>query len=160
MPIVSGDIIYKKSGASGNCLGGAIHADAAGSAYFDDVSSAEATDGDTGEYRCIYVKNNHGSLTLTGAKVWIKTQSPSPDTAITIGLGTSAVNGTEQTIADESTAPSGVSFTAPADFAGGLSIGDIPFGQHKAIWIKRVVTAGAAAYADSYALTVQGDTAA
>lgn len=156
MAIVSGDILYKASGASGDYLGGAIHANAATN-YFDDVSSAEAGTGDT-EYRCIYVKNNHGTLTLQGAKIWIQTNTPSADTTVNIGLGTSAVNGTEQTVANESTAPSGVSFSATTDYAGGLSIGDIPAGQHKAIWVKRIITAGAAAYADSFTLRVQGDT--
>ena len=68
------------------------------------------------------------------------------------------MNGTEQTVADESTAPSGVSFSQPTTFAGGLSIGDIPTGQHKAVWVRRVVNAAAAAYADSFTLRVQGDT--
>ena len=42
-----------------------------------------------------------------------------------------------------------------------LTIGDIPAGQHKAIWVKRIVGSGAAAYnADSVVIKVQGDTAA
>ena len=68
--------------------------------------------------------------------------------------------GNEQTVADEQTAPSGVSFSAPSNFAGGLSIGDIPAGSHKAVWARRTVTAGAAAVNDTATLRVQGDTAA
>lgn len=162
MAIVSTDIKYRLSGGAANSnpaasLGGAKSSTDA-SNYFDDVSSAEASAGDT-EYRCIYVHNNHGSLTLIGAKIWIQANTPSGDTDVAIGLGSSAVNGTEQTIADESTAPTGgVTFSQPTTFAGGLSIGDIPFGQHKAVWIRRVVNAAAAAYADSFTLRVQGDT--
>ena len=161
MAIVSTDIKYRLSGGAANSLpasslGGAKSSTDA-SNYFDDVSSAEASAGDT-EYRCVYVHNNHGSLTLIGAKVWIQANTPSGDTDVAIGLGTSTMNGTEQTVVDESTAPTGVTFSQPTTFAGGLSIGDIPFGQHKAVWVRRTVNAGAAAYSDSFTLRVQGDT--
>ena len=161
MAIVSTDIQYRLSGGSSNSdpaasLGG-VKSSTAASNYFDDVSSSEAGTGDT-EYRCIYVHNNHGTLSLIGAKVFIQTNTPSSDTDVAIGLGSSAINGTEQTVADESTAPTGVSFSAPTTFAGGLAIGDLAAGAHKAVWVRRTVNAGAAAYADSFTLRVQGDT--
>ena len=53
--------------------------------------------------------------------------------------------------------PTGVSFSAPTTFAGGLTIGDLAAGAHKAVWVRRTVNAGAAAYADSFTLRVQGD---
>jgi hypothetical protein len=43
--------------------------------------------------------------------VWISSNTPASDTQIAIGVGTAAVNGTEQTVANESTAPSGVTFS-------------------------------------------------
>lgn len=161
MAIISTDIKFRLSGGAANSdpaasIGG-TKSSVDASNYFDDVSSAEATSGDT-EYRCIYVHNNHGTLTLQGAKIWIQTQTPSADTDVAIALGSSAVNGTETAVADESTAPSGPSFSAPSSFAGGLTIGDLPAGQHKAIWIRRTVNAAAAAYSDSFTLRVQGDT--
>ncbi len=161
MAIISTDIQYRLSGGSSNSnpaasLGG-VKSSTAASNYFDDVSSAEASAGDT-EYRCVYVHNNHGTLSLIGAKVFIQTNTPSSDTDVAIGLGSSAINGTEQTVVDESTAPSGVSFSAPTTFAGGLAIGDLAAGAHKAVWVRRTVNAGAAAYADSFTLRVQGDT--
>lgn len=162
MAIISTDIVYRLSGGAANSdqnasLGGAKSSTAASASIYDDVTSAEASSGDT-EYRCIYVHNNHGTLTYLGSKVWIQTNTPSADTDVAIGLGTSAVNGTEQTVADENTAPSGVTFSAPTSFAGGLSIGDIPAGQHKAVWIRRTINAGAAVASDSFTLRVQGDT--
>ena len=161
MAIVSTDMQYRLSGGASNSdtaasLGGAKSSVAA-SNYFDDVSSAEASAGDV-EYRCVYVHNAHGTLSLIGAKVFIQTNTPSSDTDVAIGLGSSAINGTEQTVADESTAPSGVTFSAPTTFAGGLAIGDLAAGAHKAVWVRRTVNAGAAAYADSFTLRVQGDT--
>lgn len=162
MAIVSTDIIYRLSGGAGNTdqnasLGGVKSSTAASASIFDDVSSAEASSGDT-EYRCVYVHNNHGALTYLGSKVWIQANTPSADTDVAIGLGTSAVNDTEQTVANENTAPSGVVFSAPSSFTGGLSIGDIPAGQHKAVWIRRTVNAGATVASDSFTLRVQGDT--
>lgn len=166
MPITSSDIVLRLSGGGGNTsgdasLGGAISSTSAPSTLnglFDAVSGAEATSGDT-EYRCVYVKNNNGSLTLVAPYIWVQTNTPSTDTTIAIGLGTAAVDATEQTITDESTAPSGVSFSSPASYAAGLAITDLAAGSYKAIWIRRTVTAGASAYAnDTFTLRVQGET--
>lgn len=162
MPIVSTDIKYRLSGGAANTdplasLGGAASTTDATATIFDDVGSAEASTGES-EYRCVYVKNNHGTLTAIGEKIWIQTNTPSADTDIAIGLGTSAVNGNEQTVADENTAPAGVTFTAPASFAAGLTIGDLTPGQTKAVWIRRTVNAGAAPVADPFVLRNQCDT--
>lgn len=169
MPIASSDIKFLLSGGSSNsdpnaALGGAASTteitDATVQNLFDNVSSAESSAGDT-EYRCLYVKNNHGSLALQSAKVYIQTNTPSSDTSAEIGLGSSAINGTEQTVANESTAPTSVTFSTAAGSGNALSIGNIPAGQTKAIWVKRIVGAGAAAYnADSVIIRVEGDTAA
>lgn len=169
MPIASSDIKFRLSGGAANAdpnasLGGAKSStdivDAAVQNLFDNVSGAEAAAGDT-EYRCFYIHNGHATLTLQGAKVWIETNTPSADTSCQIGLGTSAVNGTEQTVADESTAPTGVTFSNAAGEANALTIGDIPAGQHKAVWVKRTVNAAAGAYnSDSVIVKAQGDTAA
>jgi hypothetical protein len=165
MPIVSTDIKFRLSGGAGNSdpnasLGGAKSSTEAPTGLFDDVSSAEGTAGDI-EYRCWYVHNNHGTLTLQNAVTWITTNTPSTDTTVDIGVGTAAINGTEQTIANENTAPSGVTFSAPSSFGTALSLGSLPAGQHKAVWIRRTVTAGAAAYTgDGATLSVRGDTAA
>lgn len=168
MPIVSGDLSVRLSGGAANAdpnaaLGGAKSSTAVGTGIhnlFDQVSSAETTAGDT-EYRCIYIHNGHGTLTWTSPVVWISSNTPSTDTSVEIAVGSAAVNGTEQTVADESTAPSGVTFSAPSSFGAGLSLGDIPAGQHKAVWIKRIVNASAGAYSDDQAtINFQGDTAA
>lgn len=169
MPITSTDLKFHLSGGAANsdpnaALGGAISTtqivDATVANLFDNVGSAESAAGDT-EYRCFYVKNTHATLTLQAAKVYIQTNTPSTDTSAEIGLGTSAVNGTEQTVANESTAPSAVTFSSAAGSGNALSIGNIPAGQHKAIWLKRIVNAAAAAYnSDSVIIRVEGDTAA
>jgi len=165
MPIISTDIKYRLSGGAVNTdpnasLGGAKSSTDAPLNYFDDVSSGEAASGDV-EYRCLYVHNNHGSLTLQNAVIWIQTNTPSTDTDIAIGAGTSAVNGVEQTVGSENSAPSVVSFTSPTNQATGISLGNIPAGQHKAVWVRRTVQAAAQAYNnDTFTLRVQGDTSA
>ncbi len=165
MPIVNTDIKYRLSGGAANStpgasLGGAKSSTEMGTDLFDDVGSSEAAAGDT-EYRCIYVHNNHGSLTMESAKIWIQANTPSADTTIAVGAGTSAINGTEQTVADESTAPSGVTFSSPSVEGSAVSLGNIPSGQHKAVWVRRVVNASAAAYTnDGFTLRVKCDTAA
>lgn len=168
MPIESTDIQFRLSGGPANAdpnesLGGVISANAIGVGLhnlFDQVSGAESAAGDV-EYRCFYVRNGHGALTLQGAKVFVLAESPSADTNEEIGLGTSAVNGTEQTVADEGTAPSGVTFAEANGEGAGLTIGDLAPGAHKAVWIRRTVTAGAAARNDDGpTIRVVGDTAA
>ena len=168
MAIISTDIVYRLSGGSGNTdpnasLGGVKSSTAIGAGLhnlFDVVSSAESSAGDT-EYRCFYVHNAHATLTMQNSVIWIQSNTTSADTTIEIGLGSSAVNGTEQTVANESTAPTGVTFSAPSNQGAALSIGDIPPGEHKAVWVKRIVNASASAYNnDSATIRVQCDTSA
>lgn len=164
MAIPATDIHIRLSGGASNSsaaasLGGAKSSADAPTAIFDDVSSAEAAAGDT-EYRCVYVHNAHASLTLTGAQLWIPANTPSTSTTIDVGLGSSAVNGAEQTIVNESTAPASVAFSAAANQAAAIALGDIPAGQSRAVWVRRTITAGAAAVADTFTFRVAGDTAA
>ena len=163
MPILAADIQYRLSGGAANSnanasLGGAISSTAVPSALFDNVSSADATAGLV-EYRCIYVRNNHGSLSmLDPCRLFVQANTPSATTTLAIGLGTSAQGGTEQTIANEGTAPIGVSFSEPADFANGVSLGTIPAGGHRAVWLRRTITAGTSAVNDTYNLRTTCDT--
>lgn len=176
MAILTSEIQFRLSGGTGNTdpnasLGGAISSTAAGTNLFANVSSAQASAGLT-SYRCIYVRNGTaGALSWTTAKVYISNPNGpggayAGDT-ITIGVGTSAVNGTEQDvttfspIGTEITAPVGVTFYAAADAAAALALGDIPAGHHKAVWVKRVISAGATAVSNAgFTLTAVGDTAA
>jgi len=162
MPIIATDIVYRLSGGAAQAdpnasLGGAKSSEVAPANLFDDVSSAESAAGDV-EYRCFYVHNAHGSLALQNAKIWIQTNTTG--NRLAIGVGTAAINGTEQTVANESSAPAGVAFSQPANLGAGLDLGSIPAGQHKAVWVRRTVAAAAPANNDTYLFRVQGDTAA
>jgi hypothetical protein len=162
MPIIASEIQYRLSGGASNSnpdasLGGIKSSTAWTTTLFDDVPSAEATAGSV-EYRCFYVHNANATLTLIAPKVWIASNTTSATTTVAIGLGSSVQGGTEQTVVNETTAPSAVTFAEPADFASGITLGDIPAGGHRAIWIRRTVSAGTAAIADSFTIRVQGDT--
>lgn len=169
MPIVTTDIQIRLSGGAANSsvnasLGGAKSStqvtDNTLNNLFDDVSGAESLAGDT-EYRCVYIHNAHASLTMQNVKVYIQSNTSSVDDTWEIGLGSAALNSTEQTIVDEQTAPTSVTFSAPTTYAAGLAPPDIPFGQHKAIWYKRIVSPAAAANNnDTITINIDCDTAA
>jgi len=169
MAIVAGDIDFFLSGGAANsdpnaAIGGAISTTEVTTAtlhnLFDVVSGSEASSGDV-EFRCIYVKNSHGSITLENTVVWISSNTPSGDSTIDIGLGSSAIDATEQTVAGEGFAPSAVTFSAPSTLGTGLSIGSLAAGSTKAIWIRRTINVSAGVYdADTATLNVGGDTSA
>jgi hypothetical protein len=146
-------------------LGGAVSTvlitDNTDNNVFDDVSGDESAVG-TVEYRCRAVVNNHGSITLLAPKVWISSNTGSADDTIAIGLGTSGVGtNNEQVVANETTAPAGVSFSSPSTKATGLAPGNVPAASHFYIWERRTVNSGAAAVsANAYTIKVEGDTTA
>lgn len=173
MPIVASDIGKRLSvaAASGDTSPGTpatslgdqvsttVITDATIANLFDVVPGSEATAGST-DYRCFFVLNNHATLTLTGAVVSVLSQTANGAT-ITIALDDIAVSakgsGSAQAAAipNESTVPSGVG----AFGAGPLTIGDIPPGQVKGVWVKRVTAAGAAVLnPDGGIIRVTGDT--
>lgn len=102
---------------------------------FDDVSDAEAVAGDI-EYRAIDILNN-GDAAASVVNFFFSTQTTSPFTSIQAGL-----DSTTQTIADENTAPSAVTFTEPTAGAP-LAVADIAINGRQRVWIRRTVTAGA-----------------
>ena len=138
MPIVASDIKVRLSGGAANSdpnasLGGAKSSvevvDNTLSNIYDQVSGSESAAGDT-EYRCIYIHNGHASLTMQNVRVYISTNSTSPNDTWEIALGSAALNATEQTVANETTAPTAVTFSNTAiSYATGLAPPDIPFSQ-------------------------------
>jgi hypothetical protein len=152
------------SGGSGNAvasfsLGGGISATQAGQNLFDDISGDESLAGES-EYRGVYVKND-GDVDLQSTFVWVQSNTPDPDTAISIALAVEGVNMTMATIPNENTPPVGPVFSAPSSKPVGLNMGTIPPGQRFGLWVRRTVNPNAAAYnADQFTLRVEGDTGA
>lgn len=150
MPITSSDITFYLSGGTSNsdpdaALGGAISETEVGAGLenlFANALGAEAAAGSV-KYRCFYVQNDHGSLTLIDTLTWISQLTTSEDDEIAIGLDPAGVNGTATTVANEDSAPAGVSFSTPTNSGAGLDIGDLEPGEFQAIWVRRTVDSAA-----------------
>lgn len=170
MAVVSSDLKFYLSGGGSNtdpnaALGGVISSTEVSATamnnLFDNVSDAEATAGDT-EYRCAYIVNTNGTDTLNSAAIYIQSNTPSGDSALNIGLdpvgnGDGSTDGIAATIANESTAPAGVTFSAAADSGSALAIGTLGPGEGRAVWFRRVIGAAAASQAsDPFTLRVTG----
>ena len=76
-----------------------------------------------------------------------------------LALAGEGVSANAETVADESTAPTGETFDDAEDETNSLSLGDLAPLAYYGVWIKRTVTAGASSYAnDTFTLRVKGDT--
>lgn len=166
MPISNANLKWYLSGGSGNTdpnasLGGARSTTLAPSSLFDTVTGDESAAGDT-EYRCVYFRNEDADADgLINPILWILSNTPSADTTVAVGLDPAGKGGTATTIANENTAPAGVSFSSPATKGAGLALPSTPYAQDEfiAVWIRRTVDAGAASAAsDPATLRVEGDT--
>jgi hypothetical protein len=132
--------------------------------WFDDVSGDENAASDV-EYRCMFLHNAHVSLTLTGTKVWLSAETAGGcDCAIAIDdVAASAIDETDaqaDLVANESTAPTGEVFSSPTSKATGLTLGDLPAGYCRAIWVRRTAANTAALDNDSVTIRAEGDSAA
>lgn len=132
---------------------------------FDDVSGDENAASES-EYRCIFVHNNHATLSLQTAVVWLSAETAG-GASIQIAIDNIAASAKGSAsaqaavIANEDTAPSGVgTFSAPTTKGTGLALGTLAAGQVRAVWVKRVTANTAALDNDSVSIRVEGDTAA
>lgn len=107
---------------------------------FDNINPSEAGAGDI-EYRAIDIYNS-GDQTAEAITLWIDTPTASEDTQIEIGL-----DSTTQSIGDEGSAPSAVSFSQPLP-GSTMSVNDVAAGSAQRVWIKRTVSAGAKNHAN------------
>jgi hypothetical protein len=174
MPIATTDVKFYYTGGAANSnpnasLGGtlsSVEITAGLHTIFDKVGGDESSAGDI-EYRCIGIKNNHGSLTWEAVRAFISQQTTGED-VIAIAVETPGGGGTVQTVVNESTAPAALAFSEPGSRETGLvctgngdTAGNIGSGKWVAIWIRRTVPAGANAFNNNpFEITVSGDTAA
>lgn len=179
MAITASDILFKlsvttgpgNSTAQGNVnlsLGEFMSStqitDATDNNLFDDITGDENAANDI-EYRCIFVHNNHGSLTWQGVKTWLSSEVAGGANAAIALDGTGVVSATSASAqaeeeTDESTAPTGESFSSPTTKGTGLTIGDMATATCQAIWVRRTATNSAAQNADGVTIRCEGDTAA
>lgn len=175
MAIVAGDLLFRYSvvAAAGDTtassgatsLGDQVSTSAwsDGGVLFDDVSGAENAASES-EYRCVFALNNHGTLTAVGDKVYISSEVAG-GASVAIGIDGTAksakTSGSAQavTIANEDTAPSGVTFSTPTTVGAALSLGDLAPAEVKGIWVRRTTANSAPLNADGFTLARVCDTA-
>jgi hypothetical protein len=177
MPIAGSDVLYKysvKTGAAGNSTASSAAASlgkyisttdvATGlNGLFDDVSAAENA-ASTLDYRSFFVRNNHGSLTMQNTVVYLASETAGgtniaiaiDNTAASV-IGSASAQGAE--IATETTAPGAVgAFSSPTTAGTGLSLGNIPAGQCRQVWVRRTAT-NSVSQADGVTLEISFETA-
>lgn len=181
MAILTTDLLFKlsvKTGAAGNSVAGTPDGslgkyistteitDATLNNLFDDVTAQENADSDV-EYRCIFIHNAHPTITLTDAVVWLAAEvaggcavAIAVDNIAASPIGQAGAQAAE--IADESTSPGAGAgaFSSPTTKATGLTLGDIPAGYCRAIWIRRTAANTQAMNNDGVTIRVEGDTTA
>ncbi len=179
MAIVQGDLLFKYTGAGshdaaqsdpdaslGNYRASSLITSGVDNNLFDDVSGGEAASGDT-EYRGVAFHNNHGSLPLTACKIWIQvdTGNGEDDISFKTEAPSNEINGFIQTIANESTEPTGGAWSDATSKATGqscpLGSNEVGSGEWFGIWWRRIIAVAASAVAaESCTVRVEGDTAA
>lgn len=105
---------------------------------FSDLGASQATGGYT-SHRCLYVKNEHLSKTLTGLKIETfkdaNTGSVVEVAADPAGAGDGISTGVATTPVDETTPPGFA-------FSNSVTLANIPPGQTAAFWLRRTIPAG------------------
>jgi hypothetical protein len=116
-------------------FGGAMSTEQPGAGLFADVTNAQRISGLV-DYRLIYVFNadvDDGSVVA-----YIPTQLES-GRQLAIGVATQAAGVTVTKPANDQTAPAGVSFSAPSTVPSGVSLGTIPAGSFRGLWLRRTI---------------------
>jgi len=173
LAIISSDIEWRLSGGSANTAianstggamstagGGVITTDTLNNIW-ENVSGPDATTGKT-YYKCIYIKNAHATITFIDPKIFISQLTLSTADEIDIGLDTAAPPGTNTALTSNGlTDPGSITWVRPtsATHADVLAPGNMAAGQQVAIWMRRVVQAGASSYpSNTGELSVSGET--
>lgn len=180
MAIAASDIVFRLSTTAGSAGDSTTSTPAASlgkyvsttvwttgtNVVFDNVSGAENA-ASTVDYRCVFVLNNHATLTLQNPVVYVSAEvAGGTSVAIATDNIAASAKGSASAqaalIASETTAPTGVSaFSTPTTAGAGLSLGSgLAPGQVKGIWIRRTAANTSAVDADGFTLAVAGDTAA
>lgn len=156
MPIVTSDIELRltiRTGSTGNATAQAAGALSLGKYLSTSLAPASPNDlfplladadnaaGVLNHYLCLMLLNRHASLTWRAPRLWLDDPAGGSTLAIAVDptpaslAGSSAAQALE--VASITTAPAGLTWSAPASYAAGLALGDIPAGYVKAWWIRR-----------------------
>ncbi len=157
MAIVAGDLKLFLTGGAANSdptlsLGGLTSSvqftDNTLNKLFASVTPAEAAAGSI-KYRALTFKNT-SALTAYAAAIYISQETTSAGTTVALAYDSTGT----QDVADEDTAPVGLSFTTPLSLATAIAIGDVTASGVARIWFRRTVSAAAAQAADQGQITI------
>jgi hypothetical protein len=132
---------------------------------FDDVSGAENALS-TVDYRCLFLLNNHATLTAQNAVVYLAAEvAGGTSVAVAVDNIAASTKGSASAqaaqIATETTAPTGVgAFSSPTTAAAGLPLGSPTPAQVRPFWLRRTAANTAPVDADGVTVGVSCDTAA
>lgn len=176
--IVPADLLYKYSvsAAAGNTTAGTAAgslgdqvsttqiADATLHALFGEISAAENS-ASTPQYKCFFVHNNNAQNALQNAVMYISAETAG-GASVAIGVDPTAASAVGSasaqavTVANEETAPAGVTFSSPTTQGAGIALGSIPAGNVKAVWVRVTPANTGAVNNDGATLMLWGETAA
>ena len=132
-----------------------------------DTLSGDDNQNEVEHYRCLFVTNTNATDDWVNVTVWIAEEVAGGADA-EIGLDPAGVvasdSSTDQaeTVVDDTTAPSGVSFSAPSTSGTAIEIpggGTIGAGECIAIWVKRIATDSGPIAEDGITIRTTGETA-
>ena len=127
---------------------------------FDVVTGTENAAMDV-EYRCMFFANTSADDTLSLARIWIESQVDG-GAVCAIGLDPTGVTDIDSataqavTVANESTPPAGVTFSAPTAEVDALSAGSVGPRQCFALWVRRTAANTPAMTNDGVTLRLSG----
>ena len=157
MAIIAANLAFYLTGGAANSdaalsLGGVISSVAFTNNtlqnLFANVTPAEALAGSV-KYRALSFKNL-AAETAYAAVIYLSQETTSADTTVAIAYDSTGT----QSVVNENTAPSGLSFTTPLSLAAGIALGDVAASGVRRIWFRRTVSAGAAVATDTGKFTV------
>ena len=129
---------------------------------FDDVTGEQNEAGRV-DYRCIFIRNSHATLTLRDARIWIE---PFAGAAAMVLVGVDPIGVTKQDIVARQAAivsspleaPGGVTFYRPVSKAIALLLGNLISGNVCAVWVQRSIHNVEPVDNDGFVFRVVGET--
>jgi len=152
MTIIAANLAFYLTGGAGNALPAASLGGVISSTAFTDntlqnlfanVTPAEALAGSV-KYRALSFKNL-AAETAYAAVLYLSQETTSADTTVAIAYDATGT----QSIVNEDTAPTGLTFSTPLSLGAGLALGDVAASGVARVWFRRTVSPGAVAASDS-----------
>jgi hypothetical protein len=150
------------AGSLGDQISTTVWAGGVANDLFDDISGAENAAA-TVDYRCLFLHNNNSANAWQNVLLYLAAEVAG-GASIAIGVDPTAASPIGSAspqavqIANETTAPAGVTFSAPTTVGAGLAMGSIPVGYCRPFWIRRTAANSAALSTDGVTFGTTGDT--